>query len=387
MWMREIKGGAAMRAAGTQRLQSLKFLLVAVILLPAVVLSGCSGLVTASSTQPPPPPTAYSISGTISAAGGNGATVTLIGASNATTTANSSGAYTFTGLSNGTYTVTPSQAGYTFSPASQPATVTGANVSGINFTDTAQVNTFSITGTISPVVGGSGATVTLSGAATATTTANSSGVYTFTGLSNGTYAVTPSHAGYTFSPTSQSATVSGANLTGINFTATAQTGTFSISGTISPVTGGSGATVTLSGAAAAVTNTDSLGNYSFTGLTNGAYAVTPTNIGFAFTPVSLNVTVNGANQTGANFTATPAVTHSVALTWSPSVTTTVTGYNVYRTTTSGSNYARINSTLVSMMAYTDNSVQNTTTYYYVATSVDSTGLESAFSTEVAAMIP
>src|SRR6267378_6544554 len=51
---------------------------------------------------------------------------------------------------------------------------------------------YSISGTISPAVGGSGTTVTLSGAASATTTANSSGNYAFSGLANGTYAVTPS---------------------------------------------------------------------------------------------------------------------------------------------------------------------------------------------------
>src|SRR5215472_9002874 len=55
--------------------------------------------------------------------------------------------------------------------------------------------TYSISGTISPTAGGSGATVTLGGAASATTTANSSGAYTFSGLSNGTYTVTPSLAG------------------------------------------------------------------------------------------------------------------------------------------------------------------------------------------------
>src|SRR5207244_11841469 len=59
--------------------------------------------------------------------------------------------------------------------------------------------TYSISGTISPNAGGSGATVTLSGAASATTTTNTSGSYTFTGLVNGTYAVTPSNTGYTFS--------------------------------------------------------------------------------------------------------------------------------------------------------------------------------------------
>ena len=49
---------------------------------------------------------------------GGGATVTLSGTSGATTVANSSGAYSFSGLGNGAYTVTPSQPGFTFSPAS-----------------------------------------------------------------------------------------------------------------------------------------------------------------------------------------------------------------------------------------------------------------------------
>src|SRR5206468_5043255 len=105
-----------------------------------------------------PPPT-YSISGTISpAAGGNGATVTLSGTASATTTANSSGAYSFTGLANGTYTITPSRTGYTFSPRSATVTISGANItSGADF---AATSTYSISGTISPTAGGSGATVT-----------------------------------------------------------------------------------------------------------------------------------------------------------------------------------------------------------------------------------
>ena len=80
----------------------------------------------------------------------------------------------------------------------------------------------------SGTAGGSGATVTLSGAASATTTANSSGAYTFAGLANGTYTVTPSNAGFTFAPCSASATIDGANTVGLNFTATKQAGqTFS----------------------------------------------------------------------------------------------------------------------------------------------------------------
>src|SRR5258706_7937868 len=125
---------------------------------------------------------------------------------------------------------------------------------------------FSLSGTINPAVAGNGATVALSGAASATSTADNSGNYTFAGLTNGSYMVTPKHTGYRFTPGSQSATVNGANVSGVNFTATSQT--FSISGTISPVAGGSGATVTLSGAAKGPTTPNSSGAYTFPGFGN-----------------------------------------------------------------------------------------------------------------------
>src|SRR6266699_2795794 len=223
--------------AQTQRIISRlrRALVLMGILAPLAFLWGCGGVVSGQSTQTsPPPPQTYSISGTISpAAGGSGATATLSGTANATTTADSSGNFTFSGLANGTYTVTPSHAGYTFTPSSLNVTISGANITtGMNFTAAAQ--TFAISGTISPAAGGSGATVT------------------------------PSRTGYTFNPSTQAATVSGVNVPGVNFTATAQVGqTFSISGTISPTTGGSGATVTLSGAAAATTTADAAGNYTF----------------------------------------------------------------------------------------------------------------------------
>jgi GH18 family chitinase len=273
---------------------------------PVAFLGGCTGFAGGQNTSPPPPPPqTYDISGSISpTAGGNGATVTLGGAKTATTTANSSGAYSFTGLTNGTYTVTPSDAGYTYNPSTQSVTVSGAGVTGVNFTATPQGGqTFTISGTISPTAGGSGATVTLNGAANATTTANASGVYTFTGLVNGSYTVTPTNTGYTFAPASQSVTISGANVTGLNFTASiAQT--YSISGTISPTAGGSGATLSLSGTATATTTADSSGNYTFSGLVNGTYTIAPYHTGYTFSPVSQTATVTGANVTGVNFTAT-----------------------------------------------------------------------------------
>jgi hypothetical protein len=163
-------------------------------------------------------PVTYNITGTISGAGGNGATVTLSGAATGSVTANASGAYSFTGLANGSYAVTPSKTGFVFTPSSQSATINGANVSGVNFSSTAL--TYSISGTISGS-GGNNATVTLSGAGSGSTTSNSSGTFTFTGRANGTYTVTPSKSGFAFTPANQNVTVNGANVTGVNFTSTA----------------------------------------------------------------------------------------------------------------------------------------------------------------------
>jgi len=360
-----------------------------VTIVPLIGIWGCTGSVSGPGQSVPPPSTTYSISGTISPnAGGSGATVTLSGAASATTTTNTSGSYTFTGLVNGTYAVTPSNTGYTFSPGSQSVTISGSNVIGVNFTATGLPGTtYSISGTISPNAGGSGATVTLSGAASATTTTNTSGSYTFTGLVNGTYAVTPSNTGYTFSPGSQSVTISGSNVIGVNFTATGLPGTtYSISGTISPNAGGSGATVTLSGAASATTTTNTSGSYTFTGLVNGTYAVTPSNTGYTFSPGSQSVTISGSNVIGLNFTATAPVAHSVTLNWSGS-SSSVVGYNIYRSPVSGGPYTKMNSSVITLLTYTDTTVQAGQVYYYVVTSMNSNNVESSYSNELSATIP
>jgi len=85
-------------------------------------------------------------------------------------------------------------------------------------------------------------------------------------------------------------------------------------------------------------------------------------------------------------TGVAPVQHSVTLSWNAS-TSTVAGYNVYRGAVSGGPYAKINSSLVASLGYTDSSVQSGTTYYYVTTAVDSSGNESIFSNEAAAPIP
>ena len=297
----------------------------------AVTISNANG--TANFTAAP---LTYTISGTISGAGGNGATVALSGAASATTTASSTGAFTFTGLANGSYTVTPSKTGFTFTPASQAVAINSANGTA-NFTTV----TYTISGNISGA-GGNGATVALSGAASATTTASSTGAYTFTGLTNGAYTVTPSKTGFTFTPASQAVTLSSAN-GAANFA----TVTYTITGTISGA-GGNGATVTLSGAASSTTTASSTGAYTFTGLTNGAYTVTPSKTGFTFTPASQAVIISNANGT-ANFTATP-------LTYTISGTISGTGGNGATVTLSGA--ASATTTASSTGAYTFTGLAN-----------------------------
>jgi hypothetical protein len=243
-----------------------------------------------------PTTSTFSISGSISPpTSGSGTLLTLSGTAAATVTADSSGNYAFAGLANGSYTVTPSKTGFTFNPTSQSITVSGSNIQAVNFTATPQ--TWSISGNVS--ANGAGASIALSGAGMASTTADSSGNYTFSGLVNGSYNIVPSKTGFSFSPTSQAVQVNGANLSGINFTVTVPT--WSISGNVS--TSGAGASVALSGAATASLTADASGNYSFTGLANGAYVVTPTKSGLSFNPTSQNTTVNNGNVSGVNFTA------------------------------------------------------------------------------------
>ena len=432
-----------------------------------VMLNGSNGVANFTSS----PPT-YSLSGTISGAGGANATVTLNGVFAATATADASGNYSFSGLPDGSYFVSVGNPGYVFTPASQDVVINNSNYTGLNFatvngcptcdtiwpasatplladggdptanelgvkfradsdgyitglrfykafnntgthvahlwtstgtllgtatftvesavgwqqvlfaaplpvlanttyvasyfapsghhsenanyfvnsgvdnaplhaladgtdgpngvylatttggfpTSTSQSTNYwvdvvysngqgySIVGTISGP-GGPGATVNVTGAATATATADANGNYTLSGLANGTYTVTPTLSGVTFSPGSQTVTVNSAHVLNVNFDSSTQT--YSITGAISGP-GGAGATVSLTGASSTMTTADGSGNYSFTGLLNGTYTVTPSNQGFVFNPASHGTAISGSDVSGLNFASLPTVA-SVAL--------------------------------------------------------------------------
>ena len=162
--------------------------------------------------------------------------------------------------------------------------------------------------------------------------------------------------------------------------------TYKISGTITPAAGGSGATVTLSGASTGTQTADSSGDYAFAGLAPGNYAVTPSKKGFTFSPTSQGVTISNVDVTGLNFTAAAQPAHTATLSWVAS-TSAVTGYYVYRGTVDGGPYTLLTSSPLAGLTYTDTTVQSGQVYYYVTTSVDVTGNQSGFSNQVQATIP
>lgn len=197
-------------------------------------------------------------------------------------------------------------------------------------------------GVISGNAGVAGTIVSYSGATSGSVTADGSGNYTLPNLANGTYTVTPTLAGYVFSPMSSSETITNGNISGVNFVGT-PSGTLSISGfvlgtipyksgvVIPPVPAnvvkwtptpshfgglvtlpktfgnpvqwvsspshfgnkvpGGAVTVTLSGTASGSTTTDEAGGYAFTALSAGTYTVTPTKVGYAFAPISWTFTI------------------------------------------------------------------------------------------------
>ena len=85
-------------------------------------------------------------------------------------------------------------------------------------------------------------------------------------------------------------------------------------------------------------------------------------------------------------TGTAPASYSVSLRWTPS-SSSYSGFNIYRGTQSGGPYAKVNPALITTPSYTDTSCSTAGTYYYVATEVDTSEVESTYSSEASAIIP
>ncbi len=148
-------------------------------------------------------------------------------------------------------------------------------------------------------------------------------------------------------------------------------------------------------AAAAALNACDLNSDGTVNVVDGQLAV---NMYLGLTPCTANVVGLGICTTdvvnrvitaalgGTCVTIVPPV-HSVTLNWIASVSVNISGYNIYRSTTSGGPYGKLNSTLAAGTTFLDSTVVAGQTYYYVATAVDISNNESAFSTEAQAVVP
>ena len=77
----------------------------------------------------------------------------------------------------------------------------------------------------------------------------------------------------------------------------------------------------------------------------------------------------------------PLRTHSVYLSWNPSTSPDISGYNVYRAayTTSCGSFSKINTELTVETIYTDSAIANNASYCYTTTAVNAEKEESGFS--------
>ena len=261
-------------------------------------------------------------------------------------------------INSGGATVTISQAN---------VTGTGFSISGLTLPATLNAGqSVTFTATFAPVATGavSGNLAIISDASNSTLNVGLSG----TGSAPGQLSVTPATLAFGNVVVNTSSSLPGSlNATGASVTVTSansNSAEFVLSGITFPKT-------IAAGQSAAFTVT-------FTPNANGAASA------------SLTFQSNASNSpTVETLTGTgqAPLPHSVDLTWNASQSPGVVGYNIYRSTVSGSGYSKVNGTLNADTSYTDSTVTSGQTYFYVAKAVDSNDVESGPSNEVQAVIP
>jgi hypothetical protein len=98
-------------------------------------------------------------------------------------------------------------------------------------------------------------------------------------------------------------------------------------------------------------------------------------------PVTITATTASGVTTTFGATALAVGVHYVTLDWTASVSSNVAGYDIYRGTSSGGPYQKINGTPVVGTNYCDAAVLGGSTYYYVATALSTAGAESSYSNQ------
>ena len=319
-------------------------------------------------------------------AGGTGASYTT-----PATTASDNGARFIVVITNGTGTATSGPATLTVTAASTPPSISGQPSS--QAVTAGQNATFSVTASgTSPLSyqwTKNGAAIAGATAASYTTPA------TMTSDNGSQFTVTVSDAAGNLTSNAATLAVSpatlilNANKAGLSF---------------GDVNVGSNSTLSVTftnagNSSVAVSNVSVSGaGFAASGISTGQ-TVTPgqtATLNVIFTPSaasgvtgSITVTSNATNSPttiSVSGTGGQAVPPSVTLSWTDGATT-VSGYNVYRSTVTGGPYSQLNSSLVSATQYVDSAVQAGQSYFYVVTAVNPSNVESTYSNVAKATIP
>ena len=175
-------------------------------------------------------------------------------------------------------------------------TVSNADVTDVDFA--AALLAYDVSGTVrlngNPLQG-----VTVSDGNGHSDTTNANGRYTLPGLAPGNYTLTPTLAGYSFSPDSQTVMVDNADVTDVDFAATLLV--YNVSGTVT-LDGNPLAGVTVSDGNGHTAITDDQGQYSLAGLPPGDYTLTATLDGYTFEPAAAQVSISNGDAV-QDFTA------------------------------------------------------------------------------------
>jgi len=168
-------------------------------------------------------------------------------------------------------------------------------------------------------------------------------------------------------PTTQAVLLTSSGTAAVTISAAALTGTgFTMSGVTAPVTLSPGQTETL----------DLVFDPTTAGAATGLVTITS------------NATSGATATIALSGTGVSSASYEVQLTWDAPTETTdpAVGYNIYRSTGSGS-YELVNTSVNTPTTFTDTTVASGSNYNYEVTSVDASGVESAPSNVYAATIP
>ncbi len=317
-----------------------------------------------------------------SAASASGGITVVSNASNSTVNVSLSG----TGTAPGQLTANPASLAFGSAQTGSSVTLTDSltNTGGSSVTisqATATGTGFSISGLNAPLVLNPGASVTFSAVFAPQSAASlSGGIAVVSNASNSTLNVSLSGTGtapgqLTLAPTalsfgnatvgtsvSQASSLSAAGASVTVSSASLSSAEFSLTGISLPVTIAAGQSVPVT--------------MTFSPQTSGSAS--------GVLSVGSNAS-NTATQSLSGVGVAPTQ-HSVSLSWTDT-NSGISGYNVYRGNASGGPYTEINSGLDATTAYSDTSVVSGQTYYYVATAVNESGEESAYSNEAQGVVP